>query len=313
MPVFAAAGSGGGGGARVDGIVPGRRREERVQEKESFVLPLLDLCRAAGELICEHYRAPDAGHHRSKADDSPLTRADLASHELLCRRLRELDPAIPVLSEESAPAELVGRRQWRRCWVVDPLDGTKEFLARTGEFTINVALVSDHRPVLGLLYLPLSRTACVGIPGAWARRYRSEGGGWSSTPLQGRPLEAGRELVVLVSRRHRNRRLQACMTRLQELWGPVTRHDAGSALKFCQLAAGEGDFYPRFSPCSEWDTAAGQALVEAAGGCVVGLDGEPLRYNCRDTLISPDFYAIANRNHPLWRQLLATPTPTPTP
>jgi 3'(2'), 5'-bisphosphate nucleotidase len=117
-------------------------------------------------------------------------------------------------------------------------------------------------------------------------------------------LQPGEALTVLASRRHRGVRLQACLEWLDQRWERVSRNNMGSALKFSQLASGRGDFYPRFSPCCEWDTAAGQAVLEAAGGCVLGMDGEPLRYNCRDSLYSPPFYAIADGAHPLWRRLL---------
>ena len=187
--------------------------------------------------------------------------------------------------------------------MVDPLDGTKEFLARTGEFTINIALIRDHQAVLGLLYIPLEQVAYVGIPGQLARRY--SGPGWQAESLAVRPLASGRPMTVLASRRHRGPRITACIDWLEQHWGEVARDNSGSALKFCQLAAGRGDFYPRFSPCSEWDTAAGQAVLEAAGGALLGLDGQPLRYNCRDTLLSPDFLAIADPANPLWPELLA--------
>ncbi|WP_269473224.1 3'(2'),5'-bisphosphate nucleotidase CysQ family protein [Kineobactrum salinum] len=128
---------------------------------------------------------------------------------------------------------------------------------------------------------------------------------WNTRPLATRPLQRAAGLTVLASRRHQNPRLDACLEWLAARRGPLRRDNSGSALKFCQLAAGEGDFYPRFSPCCEWDVAAGQAVLEAAGGSVLGLDGLPLRYNCRDTLMSPHFYAIADAGHPLWRELLA--------
>jgi 3'(2'), 5'-bisphosphate nucleotidase len=210
-----------------------------------------------------------------------------------------------VLSEESRESELARRRDWHRFWLVDPLDGTKEFLARTGEFTINVALIDEHLPVLGVIYLPLEDVAYVGLPGTGAWRHQFAEGVWHRRAISARKLEAGQSLTVLASRRHRGPRLRSCLDWLVGQWGPLERDDSGSALKFCQLAAGEGDFYPRFTPCCEWDTAAGQALVEAAGGCVVGLDGAPLRYNQRDSLLSPNFYALADPAHALWRQLLA--------
>jgi 3'(2'), 5'-bisphosphate nucleotidase len=271
-----------------------------------MVAPLLALCREAGECISAHYHAPGTMDFEAKRDQSPLTLADTESHALIQAGLSALEPALPVLSEESPDADLVGRRGWDRFWLVDPLDGTKEFLNETGEFTVNIALISNHSPVLGVLYLPLDRTAFVGIPGQGAACYRwREEGGWTRSPLAVRALSPGRELAVLASRRHRNRKLESCLDWLQRHWGPIVRLDSGSALKFCQLASGEGDFYPRFSPCCEWDTAAGQAVLEAAGGALLGMDGRPLRYNTRESLMSPHFYAIADAAHPLWRQLLA--------
>jgi 3'(2'), 5'-bisphosphate nucleotidase len=287
-------------------ILAGMAGQVKLQDLRHWVSPLLQLCRSAGEAICAHYHTPAAGEYEAKDDDSPLTRADLASHAILQSGLNTLDAAIPVLSEESAPAEIVNRRQWPRYWLVDPLDGTKEFLSRTGEFTINIALIDDHRPVLGVLYLPLERVAYVGIPGELAQRYSDagEGGNGSFSELATRPLQAARPLEVLASRRHHGARLQACLDWLGNHWGSVSRNNMGSALKFCHMASGLGDFYPRFSPCCEWDTAAGQAVLEAAGGRLLGLNGEPLRYNCGESLYSPPFYALADATHPLWQQLL---------
>ncbi len=265
---------------------------------------LLDLCVAAGDAICSEYGSSRADEFRAKADDSPLTRADIASHRILVEGLERLAPSVPVLSEESKPAAIADRRSWERLWVVDPLDGTKEFLGRTGEFTINIALVDRQRPVLGVLYLPLERAAWVGVPGEGAWRCLPDGDGWARYPVSATP-PAHEGVVVLASWRHRNARLERAIAYLEAAAGPVQRLNSGSALKFVQLAAGQGDVYPRFSPCSEWDVAAGQALLEAAGGAVLGLDGQPLRYNARDTLLSPHFLAVADPSLPLWRELLA--------
>ena len=275
------------------------------QDLHQWVTPLLDLCREAGEAICVHYDAPAAGVYKSKPDHSPLTLADVASHAILQDGLTSLEATIPVLSEESVPADITDRRQWRRYWLIDPLDGTKEFLARTGEFTINIALIHDHRPIMGLLYLPLERVAYVGIPGQLAQRYTETGeGAWSGCELVTPPLQPGQPLVVMASRRYHGDRLQARLGWLEQNWPCVSRSNMGGALKFCAMVQGLGHFYPRFAPCCEWDTAAGQALLEATGGCLLGLDGEPLRYNCSDSLYSPPFYGMSDGSNPLWARLL---------
>lgn len=280
-----------------------------MNDLRAFVSPLLRLCFEAGELICQHYNAPGDSGLRAKADDSPLTHADLDSHVHLRDGLAQLTPGLPLLSEESSLATKAQRHTWPRFWLVDPLDGTKEFVAGTGEFTINIALVDDHRPVLGVLYVPLQKLAYVGIPGDFAARFSTcDGLDWERRALATLPLADGdgSGLTVLASRRHHNRQLDACLTWLETHRGPLQRENSGSALKFCRLAEGRGDVYPRFSPCCEWDVAAGQALLEAAGGSVLGLDGEPLRYNCRDTLLNPHFLAVADAGSPLWRELLAS-------
>jgi len=272
------------------------------RDLSAFIEPLLALSREAGELICEHYNRAESPEVIAKSDETPLTRADLDSHEALQVGLGSIAADIPILSEESSEPELAGRHQWPRFWLVDPLDGTKEFIARTGEFTINVALVEKARPVLGLIYRPTTGEGYLGIPGTGAWLY--PGPDAARKPLTCRQLEPGRPLRVLASRRHRGQRLEACLNWLETTWGPLERHNSGSAIKFCDMALGEGDFYPRYSLCSEWDVAAGDAIVTAAGGAVLGLDGRPLRYNERDTLLSENFFVVADPGHTLWRDLL---------
>ncbi|MEH6583202.1 MAG: 3'(2'),5'-bisphosphate nucleotidase CysQ [Halioglobus sp.] len=277
-----------------------------MQALEKLVTPLLELSRRAGDAICLHYDSSQAAVFEAKGDDSPLTRADLDSHDILLEGLLALGEDLPVLSEESTQVPVDQRLAWRRYWLVDPLDGTKEFLARTGEFTVNIALIDEHKPILGLLYLPLERIAYLGIPGSGAHCYAYQPDGqWTCRPLQTRALAAGAPLMVLASRRHRGPRLGTCLAWLEQHWGPLQRKNSGSALKFCQLVEGEGDFYPRFTPCCEWDTAAGQALLEAAGGALLGMDGQALRYNCSESLYSPNFYGVGDTGHPIWQQLLA--------
>lgn len=265
---------------------------------------LLDLCDGAARAITDHYEDEAlSGMLRKKKDASPLTAADLASHRLLSRGLRELSPQIPILSEESDAQDIEDRLQWERCWMLDPLDGTREFLDRTGEFTINVAFIEEQRSVLGIIYKPLSRQGYLGIEGSGAWRVWHDGTVWQSEVISTRALQDD-ALVVFASRRHRNAKLDTTLAFLEESRS-LQRRNSGSALKFCDLAVGDGDCYPRFSPCSEWDVAAGDALVSAAGGAVLGMDGERLRYNARESLLSPHFLAIGDAGPSLWNELLA--------
>ena len=225
-----------------------------------------------------------------KADQSPLTAADLASHQTLCEGLRQLTPDIPVLSEESAQIAFSERARWPRYWLVDPLDGTKEFIKRNGEFTVNIALIEAHRAVLGLVLIPAQNRCYYASLSTGA--YRQDGDGAPQKLSVTRP--AAHPLRVVGSRSHAGQALSDYVARLGEhIFVPV-----GSALKFCLVAEGSADIYPRLGPTSEWDTAAAQCVVEAAGGQVITLDGEPLRYNQKNSLLNPHFlvYGDADRD-----------------
>ncbi len=252
--------------------------------------------RATGEEILRFYHSGEEVESEAKADNTPVTAADLAAHHLLVDGLARF--GLPVLSEESAN-EASARRDWPAFWMVDPLDGTREFLGRTGEFTINIALIEGHCASFGLIAVPVGGAVYAGGKGLGAWKRVSEH--W--VPIHCRPLPEAETLVVTASRRHRGEKLDASLATLEQRFPGFRRDHAGSALKFCHLAEGRADFYPRYSPCSEWDTAAGQAIVEGAGGAVLGMDGEPLRYNARDTLLSPHFHAMADPQHPLWKSL----------
>jgi 3'(2'), 5'-bisphosphate nucleotidase len=243
------------------------------------------LVAAASTAILEVYAS--AHDVEYKADDSPITRADRAAHEILSEGLRRIDASIPVLSEESAEGHAASvRHGWREFWLVDPLDGTREFISRNGEFTVNVALVSHHRPVLGIVAAPVLETVYTGIVGAGAEVRQGD--------ISARPIRVRRPAadppVIVGSRSHRGDTLDAVLARL----GPHELRPMGSSLKFCLVAEGVADLYPRLGPTSEWDTAAAQAVVEAAGGAVTTLDGQPLRYNERDTLLNPHFVAFGD-------------------
>jgi 3'(2'), 5'-bisphosphate nucleotidase len=230
-----------------------------------------------------------------KSDRSPLTEADLAAQRLIAARLRTLTPDIPLLGEESGAEAFAQRRAWRTLWLVDPLDGTREFVKRNGEFTVNIALVEDGEPVLGVVYAP-ARTVLYGAArGCGAFRCGADA---ARMPIHVQS-SAPNPLRVLGSRSHGDARLDHALERL----GPQQRLGVGSALKFGLVADGSGDLYVRRGETSEWDTAAGQAVVLEAGGSVVDLHGQPLRYNQRDSLINPWFMAYGDRSRDWIRAL----------
>ncbi|WP_240099847.1 3'(2'),5'-bisphosphate nucleotidase CysQ [Thermomonas flagellata] len=241
------------------------------------------LARRAAAAILAVYEGEFAVQH--KDDRSPLTAADLAAHRCILDGLQALTPGIPVLSEESRTADIAARRGWRRLWLVDPLDGTREFVKRNGEFCINIALVEDGTAVFGLIQQPVTGLLWHGAPGQGAFRRA----GADDQPIRAR-RPAVPPLRIAASRSHRDARTQALLDALpgSEVVG------CGSALKFCKIAEGAIDLYPRFGPTSEWDTAAGQAIVEAAGGAVLDARGRPLRYNQRDSLLNGDFIAVGD-------------------
>jgi 3'(2'), 5'-bisphosphate nucleotidase len=248
---------------------------------------------AACAAILEVY----AGGHEVeyKADDSPITRADRAAHDILSDGLHRLTPDVPVLSEESAAGQdYEVRRHWREFWLVDPLDGTREFIHRNGEFTVNVALVRDQRTVLGVVAAPVLQLTYYGGEGLGAF---VQHGLDTPRPIRARQ-PAAEPLVIVGSRSHRGDSLDSVLARI----GPHEMQPMGSSLKFCLVAEGKADLYPRLGPTSEWDTAAAQAVVEAAGGGVTTLDGTPLRYNERTTLLNPHFLAFGDRRRE-WHRL----------
>jgi 3'(2'), 5'-bisphosphate nucleotidase len=242
------------------------------------------IAREAGQAILDVYRRDI--EVVQKEDRSPLTEADLASHRIICEALARLSPDIPVLSEESAGIDFDTRSSWNEYWLVDPLDGTKEFINRNGEFTVNIALIRDHEPVLGVVHVPVSGVSYTGIVGAGASR---EDPGRPAEPI-GVRIPCARPAVVVGSRSHANPALLGFLEKI----GPYELVSMGSSLKFCLLAEGRADFYPRLGPTSEWDTAAAHAVVLAAGGRIVQLDGTPLRYNQKESLLNPEFLVIAD-------------------
>lgn len=253
-----------------------------------------EIARNAAREILDVY-AQGAPAVTQKSDDTPVTEADMRAHRCIVAALAALTPDVPVLSEESGPVPLVERAGWQRYWLVDPLDGTREFLRRNGEFTVNIALVEGHEPALGVVHVPVSGVAYGGVRGAGAWRFEPDG---SSRPIRVASTAATPPRVA-GSRSHRDSSLDRFLAAL----GPHELVSVGSSIKFGLLAEGRADVYPRRGPTGEWDTAAGHAVLAAAGGVVVDLQGKPLEYNRRPSLINPAFVAFGPRSHD-WVNLL---------
>ncbi|MBI6951034.1 MULTISPECIES: 3'(2'),5'-bisphosphate nucleotidase CysQ [unclassified Pseudomonas] len=252
----------------------------------------------AGEATLPFWRADVAVSN--KADDSPVTAADLAAHRVIADGLQALAPQIPVLSEEDCDIPLATRAGWQRWWLVDPLDGTKEFIAGSEEFTVNIALIENGEVVFGVVAMPTNGRCYFGGCefGAW-RAERNE----EAQTIQVRNAPPAQErFTVVASRRHSSPEQEALLAGLGSAVGELELANIGSSLKFCLLAEGSADCYPRLAPTSQWDTAAAQGVLEGAGGEVIGLDGLPFRYPPRESLLNPFFLALPRAAE--WRQAL---------
>jgi len=264
------------------------------QVTTELLLEVTQIARQAGEAILKIYARVDPGVTYKK-DDSPLTGADLASHERIMEGLKRLTADIPILSEEGAERPYSERRPWARFWLVDPLDGTKEFIKKNGEFTVNIALVKEGVPVLGVVYAPVLSRAYLGAQGLGA--WRQEDGGEREMI---RATGSGQSsLAVVASRSHAGAALEAFLAQLPQ------HHlvSMGSSLKLCLVSDGAADLYPRLGPTMEWDTGAAHAVVSAAGGEVLDFSGEPLRYN-KENLLNPHFIVLGERIVP-WQEAFA--------
>lgn len=275
---------------------------------------LVDLSRRAGDAIISIYNNKDSYEIEQKIDESPLTAADFAAHRLINAELPALLP-LPIISEEGGLPEFAERRLWESYWLVDPLDGTKEFIAGNGQFTVNIALVQHGRPVLGVVHVPATDITYLGV--LEARDAASLGAfkyvcGRAAEPINVRSLieryQQNQPFTVLLSHRHNTPATLELMEVIKRKWpGDIEATNAGSSLKFCVIAEGVADFYPRLAPTSEWDTAAAQAVLEAAGGKVVCATPSlsPLVYNTRGGLLNPHFYALGDKDFH-WETLLVS-------
>ncbi len=273
---------------------PSDQTPTRTRETRLMSLPEIDLDRLleqtakitqiAGEKILDVYNSDFTVS--KKNDQSPVTLADIQAHECIVALLQDLTPEFPVLSEESMHVPFNQRKDWHRYWLVDPLDGTREFVNRNGEFTINIALIENHVPILGIVYVPVEDchySAHIDMP---AKKTATDG-----TAMHIRAKKTSLEnMTIACSRSHSNSR----QSHFMELFPQAKRISLGSSWKLCLVAEGKCDIYPRFGATSEWDTAAAQCIIQAAGGALTGMNLKPLSYNTRDSLINPPFLAIAD-------------------
>ena len=255
--------------------------------------PVIALAHQAGDAIVEIYNGHYCVEH--KCDDSPVTEADYAAHEVIHKGLSTLTPDWPILSEEGDLAEFEVRRQWQRYWLVDPLDGTREFIKCNGEFTVNIALIENNLPVLGVIQVPVNRDCYSAVKGGGAF-YQPQGK--VAEPISTQQWD-GNSITIAGSRSHR----MPVFCSFLEFFDDYRVLSLGSSLKSCYVAQGRADIYARFGPTSEWDTAAAQCIVEEAGGLLTDLNLNPLLYNTKESLINPPFFAFGDQRHD-WRKFV---------
>lgn len=241
-------------------------------EQSILIQEIINIARSAGELIQQEYKKPPVVNWKS--DDSPLTQADKKSHDHILKRLIESFPEIPVLSEEGVDISYAERSKWDKFWCVDPIDGTKEFIKKTGQYTINIALIQNGEPIIGVIYVPSLSLLYFAEKGSGAFKLDNSKKNGQAEPINVRELNH-EEINVVASKDHAG----PAVKKLIEALPNATTKSMGSSLKFCLVAEGEADVYYRDVPTFEWDTAAAQAIVEEAGGKVYTLDGRALKYN----------------------------------
>jgi len=256
-----------------------------IQIKSELIEQLIEISKEAGKAILEVYKTNF--DYQIKEDLSPLTEADTRSNNIICERLKVLTPNIPILSEENSDVPFNIRSQWNQYWLIDPLDGTKEFIKQNGEFTVNIALIKNNTPILGIINVPATGETYWGS--------EENGSYYSSNDISKKKISVSKNLGdpirVVTSRSHKNANLENLLKNLDKY--KLVRK--GSSLKFCLIATGEADVYPRFGTTSEWDIAAGEAIVKFAGGYIVTVDNQAMKYNTKENLLNSYFIASSNR------------------
>jgi len=264
---------------------------------QAWLPEVISLSRMAGEAIMQVYRGEIAVTR--KDDNSPLTQADIAAHQVIEAGLQKLTPHLPQLSEESASIAYSIRSTWQRYWLIDPLDGTREFIKRNDEFSVNIALIDHGKPIMGVVYAPAKDLLYYGCAGMGA--YKQQAGG-ETARIHARALNAD-DLTIAASRSHTDARVTAFLNKVSGNLSTPKTISLGSSLKICLVAEGMIDLYPRLGLTSEWDTAAAQCVLEEAGGQLTNHQGEAFTYNTKDSLLNPEFFARGVTPHN-WSQYL---------
>lgn len=257
-----------------------------MQALNKLIPDVIDIAKRAGSAI-EHIAQTLPLNVQKKEDRSPVTQADIVASDLICAELQKLTPDIPVISEEDEVVAVEERLSWPRCWLVDPLDGTRGFIDGSGQYTVNIALIDHHKPVLGVIYGPqLNKQLYYAVKGEGAFFCEND----QARQIKSCAYDQKRTVHIAVSQYHGSKWLE-------KLLSDLPNHELvrmNSSVKIAFVATGRADIYPRLGPTSEWDTAAGQCIVEEAGGVVIDLGGQPLTYNARNTLINPGFMVVGD-------------------
>ncbi|OGT43372.1 MAG: 3'(2'),5'-bisphosphate nucleotidase [Gammaproteobacteria bacterium RIFCSPHIGHO2_12_FULL_40_19] len=256
-----------------------------------YLSPVIEAAKKAGVALASYFHSGFTQQVTLKMDQTPVTQADVAANQIITEQLKQIDANIPILSEENDIPDYSVRQQWTRYWLIDPLDGTRGFIKRSPEFCVNIALIENHVPTLGVIYSPISQVCFFAIKnkGAFFIDPNDHVTHQMMTTKNKTAL-----LRFLTGRFDQVLQLQDRKRELEKHFGAVIMMQMNSALKFPQIARGAADAYVRFGPTSEWDTAAGQCIVEEAGGAVVDFNGKPLQYNCKSSLINPSFIAMGD-------------------
>ncbi len=261
---------------------------------ESLAPQVIQIARKAGKVILAVYQQDDVGI-QTKADATPVTNADLSANRVIVDGLKRLFTQYPILSEESEHTPWQERKNWQRYWLIDPLDGTKEFINRNGEFSVNIALIENNYPLLGIVHIPTTDTTYWGGKGlgAWKQDKGTE-----AHVIYPRKFTPEREVVVLGSRSYGTAEARNYLDALKAIYPNLKSKKVGSALKSCLVAEGQADIYPRLGPTSEWDTAAVQGVVEGVGGLFLNPAGQRFCYNMKESLINTDFLVLGDKSIP---------------